>query len=101
FLLLFMLRRPPRSALFPYTTLFRSGLDVDDLGGGELVQQFRSVAVAVAAGPPRMRRASGGAAEHGVHLDRAHGKLTPGTLSVLHRTRQHSRGETVVVVAGA
>src|SRR3712207_8258472 len=26
-----MIRRPPRSTLFPYTTLFRSGLDVDDL----------------------------------------------------------------------
>src|SRR3712207_7186858 len=26
-----MIRRPPRSALFPYTTLFRSLLDRDDL----------------------------------------------------------------------
>src|SRR3712207_7340341 len=25
-----MIRRPPRSTLFPYTTLFRSGLDRDD-----------------------------------------------------------------------
>src|SRR3712207_7045019 len=25
-----MIRRPPRSTLFPYTTLFRSLLDVDD-----------------------------------------------------------------------
>src|SRR3712207_7886230 len=25
-----MIRRPPRSTLFPYTTLFRSGLDVDE-----------------------------------------------------------------------
>src|SRR2546429_7191194 len=25
-----MIRRPPRSTLFPYTTLFRSGLAVDD-----------------------------------------------------------------------
>src|SRR3712207_8450577 len=24
-----MIRRPPRSTLFPYTTLFRSGLDTD------------------------------------------------------------------------
>src|SRR5256885_6228577 len=24
-----MIRRPPRSTLFPYTTLFRSGVDVD------------------------------------------------------------------------
>src|SRR5256885_4420783 len=26
-----MIRRPPRSTLFPYTTLFRSGLEVDVL----------------------------------------------------------------------
>src|SRR5688572_31668955 len=26
-----MIRRPPRSTLFPYTTLFRSAVNVDDL----------------------------------------------------------------------
>src|SRR5688572_32176673 len=38
-----MIRRPPRSTLFPYTTLFRSercagavGFDVGDVGGREL-----------------------------------------------------------------
>src|SRR3712207_8270357 len=49
-----MIRRPPRSTLFPYTTLFRSGEDEHVLGGhaaGEGVDQFaahrpqRSVAV--------------------------------------------------------
>src|SRR2546430_11023988 len=29
-----MIRRPPRSTLFPYTTLFRSRLDVEDDGPG-------------------------------------------------------------------
>src|SRR5256885_4964676 len=29
-----MIRRPPRSTLFPYTTLFRSGLATDGAGGG-------------------------------------------------------------------
>src|SRR3989441_4425984 len=28
-----MIRRPPRSTLFPYTTLFRSGMAPDSLGG--------------------------------------------------------------------
>src|SRR2546427_8857197 len=28
-----MIRRPPRSTLFPYTTLFRSGLGVSPAGG--------------------------------------------------------------------
>src|SRR3712207_7243332 len=27
-----MIRRPPRSTLFPYTTLFRSGLPPEDVG---------------------------------------------------------------------
>src|SRR2546430_8812829 len=30
-----MIRRPPRSTLFPYTTLFRSGLGADDAGLAE------------------------------------------------------------------
>src|SRR3989449_10040645 len=29
-----MIRRPPRSTLFPYTTLFRSGDEQGDAGGG-------------------------------------------------------------------
>src|SRR2546430_9660043 len=35
-----MIRRPPRSTLFPYTTLFRS-LCVDALGGGPGVRSAR------------------------------------------------------------
>src|SRR2546430_7960921 len=31
-----MIRRPPRSTLFPYTTLFRSPLGARRLGGGPL-----------------------------------------------------------------
>src|SRR5688572_31882384 len=34
-----MIRRPPRSTLFPYTTLFRSGIDA--LAGDELHHQIR------------------------------------------------------------
>src|SRR3712207_8202966 len=30
-----MIRRPPRSTLFPYTTLFRSGGDVPQVAAGE------------------------------------------------------------------
>src|SRR2546426_5248055 len=36
-----MIRRPPRSTLFPYTTLFRSpaaGLPSEQAGGGHLLQ---------------------------------------------------------------
>src|SRR2546430_1937886 len=48
-----MIRRPPRSPLFPYTTLFRSPDDVGDrdVRGGELLH------VARIAWQPRHRRA--------------------------------------------
>src|SRR3989442_5808321 len=41
-----MIRRPPRSTLFPYTTLFRSAVIISDLrmprmGGMELLKQVR------------------------------------------------------------
>src|SRR5256885_10527357 len=42
-----MIRRPPRSTLFPYTTLFRSALDRADGGGQRL---------AAAIPPPGLRR---------------------------------------------
>src|SRR2546429_9863802 len=32
FFFFLMIRRPPRSTLFPYTTLFRSGAETRDLG---------------------------------------------------------------------
>src|SRR6201982_4294832 len=32
-----MIRRPPRSTLFPYTTLFRSGLTIDNLLEADVV----------------------------------------------------------------
>src|SRR5258707_3417214 len=32
-----MIRRPPRSTLFPYTTLFRSIISLDELAGLEVI----------------------------------------------------------------
>src|SRR3712207_7841929 len=62
-----MRRRPPRSTLFPYTTLFRSGLELDQLDDDQLagiderltpeVRSVLSVRGALAA-----RRARGGTA---------------------------------------
>src|SRR5687768_18053766 len=46
-----MIRRPPRSTLFPYTTLFRSGVV-----GLELVAAPRSGGSGAPAGPPRLGR---------------------------------------------
>src|SRR5690242_21533143 len=70
-----MIRRPPRSTLFPYTTLFRSGgvLDVCELDiGGERTQlgdvaEFREHVTQVGADSPRNRavvRDQGRSEEH-------------------------------------
>src|SRR2546425_2145883 len=45
-----MIRRPPRSTLFPYTTLFRSRFDYPE-NGRELTRIAQFVAVTKGAGP--------------------------------------------------
>src|SRR2546430_10482920 len=58
-----MIRRPPRSTLFPYTTLFRSGTSLDPTGVGEtpevaighLCRLRRLVAVKGEGGTPEQR----------------------------------------------
>src|SRR3712207_7247895 len=46
-----MIRRPPRSTLFPYTTLFRSGTDqvADVTGAGDTVNATFTLALAAGA----------------------------------------------------
>src|SRR3712207_7796036 len=73
-----MIRRPPRSTLFPYTTLFRSRDDDLDLVAQALDERRAQRAVDEAAGEDRLRRRAALAAEEragdapgGVHpLDR-------------------------------
>src|SRR5258708_4514991 len=45
-----MIRRPPRSTLFPYTTLFRSGLELASVMGDEIKDPARTLPGAVAWG---------------------------------------------------
>src|SRR3712207_7969273 len=66
-----MIRRPPRSTLFPYTTLFRSGDGrVPGLGAYRVpparwVERLRCAGVLVVdAGDRRRRRAAGRSEEH-------------------------------------
>src|SRR2546425_12326316 len=47
-----MIRRPPRSTLFPYTTLFRSLVGADNLGSPTLVDSHRSDAFTMLAFSP-------------------------------------------------
>src|SRR6267143_7023272 len=48
-----MIRRPPRSTLFPYTTLFRSRRVLRQRGGQERAAADQSAALAVAPVPGR------------------------------------------------
>src|SRR5204863_3611154 len=38
-----MIRRPPRSTLFPYTTLFRSGFGVGQVPAGQSLDPFQPI----------------------------------------------------------
>src|SRR2546429_5802317 len=66
-----MIRRPPRSTLFPYTTLFRSG------GTGRLLssQRLSGCLCACASGQSFGRRTAGGNALDQLALDRKSTRL--------------------------
>src|SRR3712207_7987721 len=53
-----MIRRPPRSTLFPYTTLFRSGGVVLGRGGAMVLRERPDVLHVRLDGPPERRLAS-------------------------------------------
>src|SRR3712207_7207118 len=58
-----MIRRPPRSTLFPYTTLFRSGAD-PAVGLGDLPVVLGEVPRHEVPGPLKAELLEGGLAEH-------------------------------------
>src|SRR3712207_8423740 len=60
-----MIRRPPRSTLFPYTTLFRSGPGHDDQHAVRVGPEVRDARLADG---PRGRRRRRGGGRHGEHV---------------------------------
>src|SRR5437667_9274200 len=65
-----MIRRPPRSTLFPYTTLFRSGVEVDQAALVTGEDQLRGAEVPVAeARRPRVLRSEEHTSELQSHHD--------------------------------
>src|SRR5260221_9096154 len=99
-----MIRRPPRSTLFPYTTLFRS---YDRLGGEQLLAGLRSFHFGEAPGalPATLddRSYLGALAASGVGLQAtplqiaaAYGALASGTYHAATFARGGSAGERVL-----
>src|SRR3712207_8360601 len=78
-----MIRRPPRSTLFPYTTLFRSRADADGLGERALGQHRAGLELAgedelaeMGVGQVALRREGGGpGGSGGVQQDRKSTRL--------------------------
>src|SRR2546422_9601904 len=59
FFFFLMIRRPPRSTLFPYTTLFRSGVVLQAGPAGELCAPVRALRGAGTGGRGRLPRLGG------------------------------------------
>src|SRR2546430_10069650 len=80
-----MIRRPPRSTLFPYTTLFRSRERRADRGGGGRHHDAREEA------PQRRAAARGGfAAPRPVHAARGRLRDARGSRHAAPRSEEHT-----------
>src|SRR2546429_1072924 len=95
-----MIRRPPRSTLFPYTTLFRSARSKDarslprsrrwacaDLGTQELREQLREAR--------RARQERGVRDRKSTRLNSSHGYISYAVFCLKKKKKQHWCAETV------
>src|SRR5947209_6076174 len=76
-----MIPRPPRSTLFPYTTLFRSAGQIRRLGGEPAAELRRAVGArdperAPVQGDPRQGRAAGGGDRKSTRLNSSHANIS-------------------------
>src|SRR3712207_7800721 len=92
-----MIRRPPRSTLFPYTTLFRSHTDVGAVGDG--VDEFDGDAVDVGAGGARpvtaSRHASHRQDRKSTRLNSSHANISYAVFCL--KKKSHAGGLQVVI----
>src|SRR2546426_6999457 len=77
-----MIRRPPRSTLFPYTTLFRSGPDRPDTAAAVVGAASRISGIGVAGGQRVGRGDAGGGVGPGVAEDRKSTRLNSSHLVI-------------------
>src|SRR5258707_8623033 len=86
FFFFLMIRRPPRSTLFPYTTLFRSqgaGVDGQD-GVGELLLELRAAARELRLVEPQGDRKS-------TRLNSSHANISYAVFCLKKKKKKHSR----------
>src|SRR3712207_8693093 len=106
FFFFLMIRRPPRSTLFPYTTLFRS---VDDRGGAVLhVGRLDEVVGDVEAALLQLLRGGAGQDRKSTRLNSSHANISyavfclkkkitniyPSTVAHYHNSHVHSSDHT-------
>src|SRR5258707_5168462 len=84
-----MIRRPPRSTLFPYTTLFRS-LPLQFPAAAPLLGQGRCVAPFIAAGDALQDRKS-------TRLNSSHANISYAVFCL--KKKKHSTGEHTIAVS--
>src|SRR2546422_2856787 len=80
-----MIRRPPRSTLFPYTTLFRSGGRAD-MGKAARVRSERATTLAVMGDGIRVRRD-----RKSTRLNSSHGYISYAVFCLKKKKKQANR----------
>src|SRR3712207_7098179 len=90
-----MIRRPPRSTLFPYTTLFRSSHG-EAPQGRLLRRQSRRRSASLSAARPAVGRRRGGVDRKSTRLNSSHANISYAVfcLKKKHRDRRRSEEHT-------
>src|SRR2546426_5898759 len=100
-----MIRRPPRSTLFPYTTLFRSLLHEDMKIRAELMKDLKQAAVSkiVIERPHKKCRVTVQSARPGVVIDRKSTRLNSSHLVISYAVfclkKKKKNNDTPTVIA--
>src|SRR3989442_2960055 len=89
-----MIRRPPRSTLFPYTTLFRSGQRTQQAGGG-LVERLKrrdapDAVIDPRATPPEHVRQPAGQDRKSTRLNSSHVRISYAGFCLKKKKNNHS-----------
>src|SRR2546429_7147511 len=89
-----MIRRPPRSTLFPYTTLFRSHRALRDLQGGRHGSQPRGPAASRSRGAKDGRRVHRQRDRKSTRLNSSHGYISYAVFCLKKKKKLHTSSTT-------